>query len=183
MRKLISMGLLACSLCIASLCQAAESDIATLPLLDESRPVVTAAADVQQQVQQEAKPEPVKAVRPPLQVMISATAPNEEQAVVLAKKKAVSKAIQYLQEQDYAHEYKAEVFSLAKDYDKYIIAYNVRIEKTEANSLTLAVRVDLNRELLQESVECYQLMSTPDKADSTASSPQNDTSNDMATLA
>lgn len=176
MKKIFSTGVLACTLCVASLCQAAESDIATLPLLDESRPVVTAAAGVQET-------QPVKAVRPPLQVMISATAPNEEQAVVLAKKKAVSKAIQYLQEQDYAHEYKAEVFSLAKDYDKYIIAYNVRIEKTEANSLTLAVRVDLNRELLQESVECYQLMSTPDKADSTISSPQNDTSNDIATLA
>lgn len=176
MRKLFSTGVLACTLCFASLCQAAESDIATLPLLDESRPVVTAAAEVQET-------QPVKAVRPPLQVMISATAPNEEQAVVMAKKKAVSKAIQYLQEQDYAHEYKAEVFSLAKDYDKYIIAYNVRIEKTEANSLTLAVRVDLNRELLQESVECYQLMGTADKADATLNKSQNDTSNDIATLA
>lgn len=153
MKKIISMGLLACSLCFASMCQAAESEVAILPLLDESRPVVTAAADVQ-------AAKPVQAVRPPLQVMITATATSEEQAVAMAKKKAVCKAIEYLQEQDYAHAYKAEVFSLANDGDKFIIAYNVRIDQAEANSLTLAVRVDLNRDLLQEAVECYQLTET-----------------------
>ena len=153
MKKLFAAGVLAGSLCFASLCQAAESEIATLPLLDESRPVVTAAADAQ-------AAKPVQAVRPPLQVMITATAPSEEQAVAMAKKKAVCKAIEYLQEQDYAHAYKAEVFSLANDCDKFIIAYNVRIDQAEANSLTLAVRVDLNRELLQEAVECYQLIET-----------------------
>lgn len=70
MKKIISMGLLACSLCFASMCQAAESEVAILPLLDESRPVVTAAADVQ-------AAKPVQAVRPPLQVMITATATSE----------------------------------------------------------------------------------------------------------
>lgn len=165
MKKLFAAGVLAGSLCLASLCQAAEPDIATLPLLDESRPVVTETPAVQVQEVQ-----PVKAVRPPLQVMITAAAPSEEQAVALAKQKAVCKAIEYLQEQDYAHAYRAEVFSLADDCDKYIIAYNARIDKAEAGSLTLAVRVDLNRELLQESVACYRLIIADDGIDVAGSS-------------
>lgn len=168
MKKIFATGVLAGSLCAASLCQAAEPDIATLPLLDESRPVVTAAEDAQAAT-------PSKAVRPPLQVMITAAAPSEEQAVALAKQKAVCKAIEYLQEQDYAHAYRAEVFSLADDYDKYIIAYNARIDKAESGSLTLAVRIDLNRELLQESVACYRLIIADDEID-VAGSSQNDIS-------
>ena len=100
----------------------------------------------------------VNAPIPPLQVMLSAAADNEEEALLIAKKKAICKAVQYLQEKDLIHEYSAKVFTLADEYDKFIIAYNVRLEKSETEAVTIAVRVDLNKELLQEHMAVYQIV-------------------------
>ena len=105
-------------------------------------------------------------VHSPLQVMISFTAVNKEEAVLAAKKKAICKAVQYLQEKDLIHEYSAKVFSLADEYDKFIIAYNVRLEKSESEAVTIAVRVDLNKELLQEHMAAYQNINTNHKDNS-----------------
>ena len=52
-----------------------------------------------------------KAPTPPLQVMLSAVADNEEEALLIAKKKAICKAVQYLQEEDLIHGYSAKVFT------------------------------------------------------------------------
>ena len=108
----------------------------------------------------------VNAPIPPLQVMLSAAANNEEEALLIAKKKAICKAVQYLQEEDLIHEYSAKVFSLADEYDKFIIAYDVRLEKSEAEAVTIAVRVDLNKELLQEHMAVYQIINTNHKDNS-----------------
>lgn len=86
--------------------------------------------------------------------------------MLIAKKKAICKAVQYLQEKDLIHEYSAKVFSLADEYDKFIIAYNVRLEKSEAEAVTIAVRVDLNKELLQEHMAVYQIINTNHKDNS-----------------
>ena len=58
------------------------------------------------------------------------------------------------------------MFSLADEYDKFIIAYNVRLEKSEAEAVTIAVRVDLNKELLQEHMVVYQIINTNHKDNS-----------------
>lgn len=108
----------------------------------------------------------VKAPTSPLQVMLSAAADNEEEALLIAKKKAICKAVQYLQEEDLIHGYSAKVFTLADEYDKFIIAYNVRLEKSESEAVAIAVRVDLNKELLQEHMAVYQIINTNHKDNS-----------------
>lgn len=138
-------------------CQAADND---------NTPIETAVkvdSTIENMVDKTAN---VQTPTPPLQVMLSAAADDEEEALLIAKKKAICKAVQYLQEKDLIHEYSAKVFSLADEYDKFIIAYNVRLEKSEAEAVTIAVRVDLNKELLQEHMAVYQIINTNHKDNS-----------------
>ena len=104
-------------------------------------------------------------VHSPLQVMISFTAVNKEEAVLAAKKKAICKAVQYLQEKDLIHEYSAKVFTLADDYDKFILACNTRLEKSEADVVTITIRADLNRELLQKHMDDFQIVDNSHSVD------------------
>lgn len=92
----------------------------------------------------------------PLRVIIQGSGHTEEQAVALAKKKAVTRAIQNLQEENAGQEYKAEVFSLSYEYDKFVLAYNVRIKEKAEEKISVEVRVDINRQALAEAMENYK---------------------------
>ena len=138
-------------------CQAAGNDNTPIEVVVNTESAVENTAD---------KTANVQTPTPPLQVMLSAAADDEEEALLIAKKKAICKAVQYLQEKDLIHEYSAKVFTLADEYDKFIIAYNVRLEKSETEAVTIAVRVDLNKELLQEHTAIYQIVNTNHKDNS-----------------
>ena len=92
----------------------------------------------------------------PLRVIIQGSGNTEEQAVALAKKKAVTRAIQNLQEENAGQEYKAEVFSLSYEYDRFVLAYNVRIKEKAEDKISVEVRVDINRQALAEAMEKYK---------------------------
>ena len=145
------------SLFMALPCQAASNDNMPIEVTVKTESAVENTAD---------KTANVQTPTSPLQVMLSAAADDEEEALLIAKKKAICKAVQYLQEEDLIHGYSEKVFTLADEYDKFIIAYNVRLEKSEAEAVTIAVRVDLNKELLQEHMAVYQIINTNHKDNS-----------------
>lgn len=138
-------------------CQAAGNDNMPMEFAVQTESAVENTAD---------KTANVQTTTPPLQVMLSVAADDEEEALQIAKKKAICKAVQYLQEKDLIHGYSAKVFTLADEYDKFIIAYNVRLEKSESEAVAIAVRVDLNKELLQEHMAVYQIINTNHKDNS-----------------
>ena len=138
-------------------CQAAGNDNTPIEVAVNTESAVENTAD---------KTANVQTPTPPLQVMLNAAADDEEEALLIAKKKAICKAVQYLQEKDLIHDYSAKVFTLADEYDKFIIAYNVRLEKSESEAVAIAVRVDLNKELLQEHMAVYQIVHTNHKDNS-----------------
>lgn len=91
----------------------------------------------------------------PLRVVIKGDGSTKEQAVALAKKKAVTHAIQYLQEENSGQEYKSEVFALCYQYDRFVLACNVRIKEATADNVSVEVRVDINRKALAEAMKEY----------------------------
>lgn len=91
----------------------------------------------------------------PLRVVIKGDGSTKEQAVALAKKKAVTRAIQYLQEENSGQEYKSEVFALCYRYDRFVLACNVRIKEATADNVSVEVRVDINRKALAEAMKEY----------------------------
>lgn len=92
----------------------------------------------------------------PLRVIIVGSGSTESQAVALAKKKAVTRAIQNLQEENAGQEYKADVFTLCYEYDRFVLAYNVRIKEAVADKIAVEVRVDINRKALAEAMAAYK---------------------------
>ena len=91
-----------------------------------------------------------------MRVIIMGSGSTESQAVALAKKKAVTRAIQNLQEENAGQEYKADVFTLCYEYDRFVLAYNVRIKEAVADKISVEVRVDINRKALAEAMAAYK---------------------------
>ena len=148
-------------MCAYNPCEAAEADVPAVlgtaevdasgqvgivPIAAELRDVNNSAASAQASEQ----------VISPLRVIIQGSGNTEEQAVALAKKKAVTRAIQNLQEENAGQEYKAEVFSLSYEYDRFVLAYNVRIKEKSEDKISVEVRVDINRQALAEAMEKYK---------------------------
>ena len=125
---------------------AASGQVGIVPIAAELRDVNSSAASAQASEQ----------VISPLRVIIQGSGNTEEQAVALAKKKAVTRAIQNLQEENAGQEYKAEVFSLSYEYDRFVLAYNVRIKEKAEDKISVEVRVDINRQALAEAMEKYK---------------------------
>lgn len=124
----------------------ASGQVGIVPIAAELRDVNSSAASAQASEQ----------VISPLRVIIQGSGNTEEQAVALAKKKAVTRAIQNLQEENAGQEYKAEVFSLSYEYDRFVLAYNVRIKEKAEDKISVEVRVDINRQALAEAMEKYK---------------------------
>lgn len=124
----------------------ASGQVGIVPIAAELRDVNNSAASAQASEQ----------VISPLRVIIQGSGNTEEQAVALAKKKAVTRAIQNLQEENAGQEYKAEVFSLSYEYDRFVLAYNVRIKEKAEDKISVEVRVDINRQALAEAMEKYK---------------------------
>lgn len=124
----------------------ASGQVGIVPIAAELRDVNNSAASAQASEQ----------VISPLRVIIQGSGNTEEQAVALAKKKAVTRAIQNLQEENVGQEYKAEVFSLSYEYDRFVLAYNVRIKEKAEDKISVEVRVDINRQALAEAMEKYK---------------------------
>lgn len=91
----------------------------------------------------------------PLRVVIRGDGSTKEQAVALAKKKAVTRAIQYLQEENSGQEYRPDVFALCYQYDRFVLACNVRIKEATVDNVSVEVRVDINRKALAEAMKEY----------------------------
>lgn len=124
----------------------ASGQVGIVPIAAELRDVNNSAVSAQASEQ----------VISPLRVIIQGSGNTEEQAVALAKKKAVTRAIQNLQEENAGQEYKAEVFSLSYEYDRFVLAYNVRIKEKAEDKISVEVRVDINRQALAEAMEKYK---------------------------
>lgn len=156
-------------MCAYNPCEAAESDVSAGQIVTSTAeagaagtaaseqvgnaPVATELHDVNNPA---ALAQASEKVISPLRVIIQGSGHTEEQAVALAKKKAVTRAIQNLQEENAGQEYKAEVFSLSYEYDKFVLAYNVRIKEKAEEKISVEVRVDINRQALAEAMENYK---------------------------
>ncbi|MGM9580018.1 MAG: hypothetical protein ACI3U2_02130 [Anaerovibrio sp.] len=156
-------------MCACNPCEAAESDVSAGQMVTNTAEadasgtaasdqvgIVPVAAELHDVNNSVAPAQASEQVISPLRVIIQGSGDTEAQAVALAKKKAVTRAIQNLQEENAGQEYKAEVFSLSYEYDRFVLAYNVRIKEKAADNISVEVRVDINRKALAEAMEKYK---------------------------
>lgn len=101
-------------------------------------------------------------------VVIQSGAATEEQALVLAEKKAVAHFIQTFQEDNTNREYAAGVFTLADEYEKFVIAANVRTREITADGVLLETRIDIAGNDLMAAMAEYEVKSDKPEAHNTA---------------
>lgn len=92
-----------------------------------------------------------------VRVVIQSGAATEEQALVLAEKKAVAHFIQTLQEDNINREYAAGVFILADEYEKFVIAANVLAREITADGVLLETRIDIAGNDLMAAMAEYEV--------------------------
>lgn len=92
-----------------------------------------------------------------VRVVIQSGAATEEQALVLAEKKAVAHFIQTFQEDNTNREYAAGVFTLADEYEKFVIAANVLTREITADGVLLETRIDIAGNDLMAAMAEYEV--------------------------
>lgn len=101
-------------------------------------------------------------------VVIQSGAATEEQALVLAEKKAVAHFIQTFQEENTNREYAAGVFTLADEYEKFVIAANVLTREITADGVLLKTRIDIAGNDLMAAMAEYEVKSDKPEAHNNA---------------
>lgn len=103
-----------------------------------------------------------------VRVVIQSGAAAEEQALVLAEKKAVAHFIQTFQEENTNREYAAGVFILADEYEKFVIAANVLAREITADGVLLKTRIDIAGNDLMAAMAEYEVKSDKPEAHNNA---------------
>lgn len=103
-----------------------------------------------------------------VRVVIQSGAAAEEQALVLAEKKAVAHFIQTFQEENTNREYAAGVFILADEYEKFVIAANVLTREITADGVLLKTRIDIAGNDLMAAMAEYEVKSDKPEAHNNA---------------
>lgn len=102
-----------------------------------------------------------------VRVVIQSGAATEEQALVLAEKKAVAHFIQTFQEDNTNREYAAGVFTLADEYEKFVIAANVLAREITADGVLLETRIDIAGNDLMAAMAEYEVKKDKPEAHNT----------------
>lgn len=102
-----------------------------------------------------------------VRVVIQSGAATEEQALLLAEKKAVAHFIQTFQEDNTNREYAAGVFTLADEYEKFVIAANVLTREITADGVLLKTRIDIAGNDLMAAMAEYEVKSDKPEAHDT----------------
>lgn len=92
-----------------------------------------------------------------LRVMMHSGAATEEQALVLAEKKAVAHVIQEFQERNTNKEYAVSVFTLAEEYEKFVIAANILTREIKFDGISLETRIDIDGDDLMSAMAEYEV--------------------------
>lgn len=92
-----------------------------------------------------------------LRVMMHSGAATEEQALVLAEKKAVAHVIQEFQERNINKEYAVSVFTLAEEYEKFVIAANILTREIKFDGISLETRIDIDGDDLMSAMAEYEV--------------------------